>query len=164
MAPAPGGAGRAARLIRTRPIDDLLENARRWQSGFTYGGLPIRPSRRLAVLACMDARLPIFQILGLKPGEAHIVRNAGGIATDDSIRSLATSQSIGTHDVLVVHHTHCGVARLSDEELEALGATRDTDENVRITLRRIREALPKTGALRGFVYEVRTGHLRPVAV
>jgi carbonic anhydrase len=142
--------------------DDLIESARRWESDFTYGGLPIRPSRRLAVLACMDARLPIFQILGLKPGEAHIVRNAGGIATEDSIRSLATSQTIGTHDVMVVHHTHCGIARLSDEELEALGITRDIDENVRITMRRVREELPKTGSLRGFVYEVRTGRLREI--
>ena len=110
----------------------------------------------------MDARLPLFQILGLKPGEAHVVRNAGGLATDDALRSLQTSQQIGTHDVLVVHHTHCGVQRLSDEELEALGVTRDGDENVRITLRRIREELPETGTLRGFVYEVRSGHLREV--
>ena len=154
----------AQRPDTTDAIDDLLDNARRWESGFTYGGLPIRPSRRLAVLACMDARLPIFQILGLKPGEAHIVRNAGGLATDDALRSLATSQQIGTHDVAVVHHTHCGVARLSDDELEALGATRDLDENVRRTLRRIRESLPKTGMLRGFVYEVRSGHLREVEV
>ena len=127
-----------------------------------YGGLPIRPSRRLAVLACMDARLPVFQILGLKPGEAHIVRNAGGLATDDALRSLAVSQDIGTHDVAVVHHTHCGIQSMSDEELEALGVTRDADENVRITIRRIRERLPKTGRVRGYVYEVRKGHLREV--
>jgi carbonic anhydrase len=111
----------------------------------------------------MDARLPIFQILGLKPGEAHIVRNAGGVATEDAIRSLATSQQIGTHDVVVVHHTHCGIAKLSDEELAALGVTRDTEENVRITMRRVREELPKTGKLRGFIYEVRTGRLREIA-
>ena len=110
----------------------------------------------------MDARLPVFQILGLKPGEAHIIRNAGGLATDDALRSLAVSQDIGTHDVLVVHHTHCGVQNMSDEELEALGATRNVDENVGITMRRIRERLPRTGALRGFVYEVRSGHLREV--
>ena len=110
----------------------------------------------------MDARLPIFQVLGLKPGEAHIVRNAGGLATDDALRSLRTSQAIGTHDVMIVHHTHCGVQNLSDEELEALGATRDVEENVRITMKRVREALPKTGRLSGFVYEVRSGHLRDV--
>jgi len=110
----------------------------------------------------MDARLPIFQILGLKPGEAHVIRNAGGLATDDVLRSLATSQGIGTHDVIVVHHTHCGVAKLSDEELEELGATRDVDENVRRTVARVREALPRTGTLRGFVYEVRSGHLREI--
>lgn len=156
------GAARLARLIERRPIDDLIENAKRWERDFAHGGLPIRPSRRLAVLACMDARLPLFQVLGLKPGEAHIIRNAGGLATDDAIRSIATSQQIGTHDVVVVHHTHCGLQRLSDEELEALGATRDGDENVRITLRRVREQLPKTARLRGFVYEVRSGHLREV--
>lgn len=110
----------------------------------------------------MDARLPIFQVLGLKPGEAHVIRNAGGLATDDALRSLAVSQQIGTHDVAVVHHTHCGVRTMSDEELERLGATRDIEENVRITLRRVREALPRTGALRGFVYEVRSGHLREI--
>ncbi|HEV2813308.1 MAG TPA: carbonic anhydrase [Solirubrobacteraceae bacterium] len=114
------------------------------------------------MLACMDARLPVFQVLGLRTGDAHVIRNAGGLATDDALRSLATSQNIGTQDVIVVHHTDCGLSKLSDEELRALGATKDVEENVRITLRRIRRALRRTGTLRGFVYEVETGRLREV--
>jgi carbonic anhydrase len=110
----------------------------------------------------MDARLPVFQVLGLRTGDAHVVRNAGGLATDDALRSLEVSQGIGTQDVLVVHHTDCGVCKMSDEQLRALGATRDVEENVRITLRRVRRRLRATRALRGFVYEVESGRLREV--
>jgi carbonic anhydrase len=161
VAAARRDAHRAARLIERRPIEDLLENARRWEQEFSHGDLPLLPARRLAVLACMDARLPIFQVLGLQPGEAHVIRNAGGLATDDALRSLEVSRGIGTEDVLVVHHTDCGVCKMTDEQLRELGATRDVDENVRITLGRIRERLAP-GALLGFVYEVETGRLRPV--
>ena len=143
-------------------MDDLLRNAERWADGFGHGDLPILPSRRLALLACMDARVPVFQVLGLDPGEAHVIRNAGGLATGDALRSLRTSQAIGTRDVLVMHHTRCGVCDLPDEELSALGATRDVRENVRRTLQRIREELPGTGTLRGFVYDVETGRLDEV--
>ena len=111
----------------------------------------------------MDARLPVFQVLGLRPGDAHVIRNAGGLATPDALRSLEVSQGIGTEDVLVVHHTDCGVCRMSDAELQELGATRDVEENVRLTLRRVRSALPGTRTLRGFVYEVESGRLREVA-
>ena len=162
MAAAHRGAGRAAGLIERRSIDDLLENARAWERDFTHGELPLLPARRLAVLACMDARLPIFQVLGLKPGEAHVIRNAGGLATPDALRSIAVSQGIGTQDVVVVHHTDCGVCKMTDDELRDLGATRDVEENVRITLSRIRAALEETGTLRGFVYEVESGRLREV--
>ncbi len=111
----------------------------------------------------MDARLPVFQVLGLKTGDAHVIRNAGGLATEDALRSLAVSQGIGTQDVLIVHHTDCGVARMTDEQLAELGATRDIDENVRITLARVRETLGDSGAtVRGFVYEVDSGHLREI--
>ena len=110
----------------------------------------------------MDARLPVFQVLGLNPGEAHVIRNAGGLATGDALRSIEVSQGIGTQDVLVVHHTDCGVCKMTDEQLSELGATRDVAENVRITLGRIRERLPQTGTLRGFVYHVETGRLEEV--
>ncbi len=143
--------------------DDMLEVAATRAELLAAPGLSPQPRRKVAVLSCMDTRIDLFPMLGLERGDAHIVRNAGGLATDDALRSLATSQHIGTHDVMVVHHTHCGVQTMSDEELEALGATRDVDENVRLTMRRIREGLPKTGALRGFIYEVRSGRLREVA-
>jgi carbonic anhydrase len=143
-------------------MDDLIENARRWEQEFRHGDLAILPARRLAVLACMDARLPVFQVLGLAPGEAHVIRNAGGLATEDALRSLAVSQGIGTRDVLVVHHTDCGVCRMSDEELRELDATRDVDENVRITLRKLRGTLERSATVRGFVYEVESGRLREV--
>ena len=110
----------------------------------------------------MDARLPVFQVLGLNPGDAHVIRNAGGLATEDTLRSLEVSQSLGTQDVLVVHHTDCGVCKMTDAELQALAATRDVAENVRITLGRVRERLPRTGTLRGFVYHVETGHLEEI--
>ncbi len=152
-----------ARPDRTPPIDDLIDNARRWEQDFKHGELQILPARRLAVLACMDARLPVFQVLGLKTGDAHVIRNAGGLATEDALRSLAVSQGIGTQDVLIVHHTDCGVARMTDEELTELGATRDIDENVRITLAKVRETLGDSDAtVRGFVYEVDSGHLREI--
>ena len=149
-------------LIERRGIDDLLDNARGWERGFAHGDLPIRPGRRLAVLACMDARLPVFQVLGLRVGDAHVIRNAGGLATEDALRSLEISQGIGTQDVIVVHHTDCGVAKMSDADLRALGATRDIEDNVRVTLRRVRQRLGKTRTLRGFVYEVESGRLREV--
>ena len=143
-------------------MDDLIDNARAWERDFRHGDLAIVPARRLAVLACMDARLPVFQVLGLRPGDAHVVRNAGGLATEDALRSIEVSQGIGTDDVLVVHHTDCGVCKMTDAELQAMGATRDVHENVRITLGRIRDRVPHTGTLRGFVYHVETGRLEEV--
>ena len=110
----------------------------------------------------MDARLPVFQVLGLRTGDAHVIRNAGGLATDDALRSLEVSRGIGTQDVLVIHHTDCGVCKMSDEQLAELDATRDVSENVRRTLARIRDRLPETGELRGFVYDVEQGRLDEV--
>ncbi len=110
----------------------------------------------------MDARLPVFQVLGLATGDAHVIRNAGGLATEDALRSLSVSQSIGTKDVLIIHHTDCGVCRMTDEELAAVGATRDVEENVRITLAKVRDRVPGAETVRGFVYEVETGRLREV--
>jgi len=149
-------------VIERRRIEDLLDNARDWERRFAHGDLQILPARRLAVLACMDARLPVFQVLGLRPGDAHVIRNAGGLATDDALRSLEVSQGIGTEDVIVIHHTDCGVCKMSEEDLRALGATRDVEDNVRVTLRRVRARLGKTRTLRGFVYEVERGRLREI--
>jgi carbonic anhydrase len=100
--------------------------------------------------------------MGLRPGDAHVIRNAGGLATEDALRSIEVSQGIGTQDVLVVHHTDCGVCKMTDAQLEEVGATRDVTENVRITVGRIRERLPRTGTLRGFVYDVETGRLEEI--
>jgi carbonic anhydrase len=159
-------------------IDDLLENARRFAEGFGDGDLPVQPARRLAVVACMDSRIDLFRLLGLRHGEAHVIRNAGGLATDDVLRSLSLSQAIlETRDVMVIQHTGCGLH--GDEEAIAeriravtgavpggsLGAFSDVDESVHRSVRRIRESscLVPGGEVRGFVYHVEDGRLREVA-
>jgi carbonic anhydrase len=139
-----------------------------------------RPSRRLAVVACMDCRLDLLGALGLKDGEAHVLRNAGGVVTDDVIRSLAISQRrLGTREVVLVHHTDCGMEKIEDEAFaaelrEAAGvapsfaieAFEDLDEDVRESVRRVRSSpfLPHREAVRGFVYDVATHRLREVEV
>jgi carbonic anhydrase len=139
-----------------------------------------RPSRRLAIVTCMDCRLDVFGALGLKDGEAHVLRNAGGVVTDDVIRSLAISQRrLGTREVMLVHHTDCGMEKLDEEEFraelrEAAGAEPgfaiesfpDVEANVRESVLRVRRSpfLPHRDAVRGFVYDVATHRLREVAV
>jgi carbonic anhydrase len=136
------------------------------------------PSRRLAVVACMDARLNLFGLLGLREGDAHLIRNAGGVVTDDVIRSLAISQrKLGTREIVLVHHTDCGMLTFTDDqfrqELEdevgirppwAAEAFRDLDADVRQSMARVRTSpyLLHRDAVRGFVYEVETGRLREV--
>lgn len=140
--------------------------------------LPTEPSRKLAVLTCMDSRIDVFAVLGLQLGEAHVLRNAGGIVTDDVLRSLLLSQYLlGTESVMLIHHTGCGLLRFRDAELAAaverdtgvrpqmpLGAITDLDESVRTSMARIRDAgfLPHRDAVSGFVYELETGLLREV--
>jgi carbonic anhydrase len=158
-------------------IDDLLGNAERYERVFTGGGLPVRPALKLAVVACMDSRIDLFAVLGLHLGEAHIIRNAGGLVTDDVLRSLTLSQTLlGTRDIVVIQHTGCGLhgeeerlrARVVEESgVEPpwpLGAFADVDESVRAQLERLRasEGLVRGDAARGFVYEVDTGRLREV--
>jgi carbonic anhydrase len=137
-----------------------------------------RPRLGLAIVACMDARLDLFARLGLRHGDAHILRNAGGVATDDVIRSLAVSQrALGTTAVMLIHHTDCGLERLTDEDFReeltrdagvappfALHAFTDADEDVRRSIARIRSSpfLPHRDDVRGFVYDVSTGLLREV--
>ena len=158
--------------------DDLLKNNERYAEGFDSADLPSAPAKKLAVVACMDARMDVLALLGLENGDAHIIRNAGGVITDDEIRSLAISQrKLGTEEVVVIQHTGCGMLTLTDDgfkrELEEdvgvapdwdVHACDDLDESVRRAIARIKEDpfLPNKGSVRGFVYEVETGKLREV--
>jgi carbonic anhydrase len=155
----------------------LAENER-YATQFDRSGLPLAPGRKLAVLACMDARLTVEDVLGLRTGDAHIIRNAGGLASDDAIRSLVISQNLlGTEEVIVIEHTGCGMLTFKDDEVRAdlavttgadvdlpLRAFDDLDANVRAQVERIREhPWIKDVPVHGLVYEVETGRLRPVA-
>ena len=158
--------------------DDLLRNNEAYAERFGAGDLEASPAKRLAVLACMDARVIPSRILGLEEGDAHIIKNAGGVVTDDAIRSLAISQHLlGTTEVIVTQHTDCGLLKVTDEELaglmeEAAGerpnwhahSFTDLEESVRDGLERIRTSpfIPNTDSVRGFVYDVATGRLAEV--
>jgi carbonic anhydrase len=159
--------------------DQLLDNASRYASDFDKGHLPLPPGRKVAVLACMDARLDPARVLGLEEGDAHVIRNAGGVVDEDAIRSLAISQNLlGTEEIVLVHHTDCGMLTFTDEELAAkledetgerpewdAHAFGDIDADVREGIDAIRSSpfVPRTGSVRGFVYEVETGALREVS-
>ncbi|HEX8689402.1 MAG TPA: carbonic anhydrase [Solirubrobacterales bacterium] len=161
-------------------IDDLLANNRAFAEGLPNEHRDVRPSRRLAIVTCMDSRLDVFAALGLGSGEAHVLRNAGGVITDDVIRSLAVSQRrLGTREVMLIHHTDCGMQKLSDDgfraELrEATGVApsfaiesfEDVDDDVRQSLLRVRRSpfLAHRDAVRGFVYDVESHRLREVEV
>jgi carbonic anhydrase len=158
--------------------DELLSNNAAYAEGFTKGDLPMPPARKTAVVACMDARMETGVMLGLKEGDAHVIRNAGGVVTDDVIRSLAISQRLlGTREVVVIHHTDCGMLTFKDEDVArqiaedtgyrppfALCAFDDLERDVRESLARIRnsEFLLHRDQVRGFVYEVESGRLREV--
>jgi carbonic anhydrase len=158
--------------------DELLRNAEAYAASFDQGDLPLPPARKLAVLACMDARVNPYGILGLREGDAHIIRNAGGVVTDDEIRSLAISQRLlGTEEIILIHHTDCGMLTFTDDEFKrsvqddvgikpewAAEAFPDLDEDVRQSIARIQASpfIPRKDSVRGFVYEVETGRLREV--
>lgn len=158
--------------------DELLENNAHYAEGFDKGELPIPPSKQVAVIACMDARLHVSKILGLSEGEAHIIRNAGGVVTDDAIRSLAISQRLlGTREIILIHHTGCGMLTFEDDEFRrqieqetgvrpewAAEAFSDLEADVRQNIARIRMSpfVAHKDSVRGFVYEVETGRLREV--
>ena len=160
--------------------DDLLEANRRYGETFPYAGLATEPARHLVVVCCMDSRIDVFDAMGLRLGDAHILRNAGGIVTEDVVRSLVISQHLlGTRSIAVVHHTKCGAQRFTDADLSAaihertgytppfaLGAFSDLDESVRESLRKLQGSayLLETSDIRGFVYDVDTGLLREVEV
>ena len=158
--------------------DELLANNAEYAENFDKGGLPLPPSKKVAVVACMDARVMPALLLGLKEGEAHVIRNAGGVVTDDEIRSLAISQRLlGTEEIILIHHTDCGMLTFTDDAFKrsiqdetgimpewVAEAFDDLDEDVRQSLARIRASpfIPKRDAVRGFVYDVHTGRLREV--
>ena len=157
--------------------DELLANAEAYAASFDKGDLPLPPARKIAVLACMDARLNPYAMLGLEEGDAHIIRNAGGVVTDDEIRSLAISQRLlGTEEIVLIHHTDCGMLTFTDDEFKhaiqddvgikpewAVETFADLDEDVRQSIARIRRSpfIPHKN-VRGFVYDVHTGALREV--
>ena len=161
-------------------IDDLLANNRSFADSLAERHLDVRPSRQLAIVTCMDSRLDVFAALGLGDGEAHVLRNAGGVITDDVIRSLAVSQRrLGTRDVMLIHHTDCGLETISDDgfrdELrEATGVApafaiesfKDVDADVRQSVLRVRRStfIPHRESVRGFVYDVDTHRLREIEV
>ena len=158
--------------------DELLANAARYAASFDKGDLPLPPARKVAVVACMDARLNPYGVLGLTEGDAHVIRNAGGVITADQLRSLAISQRLlGTEEIILIHHTDCGMLTFTDDEFKrsiqddtgvkpewAAESFPDLDEDVRQSLARIRASpfIPKKDSVRGFVYDVATGGLREV--
>jgi carbonic anhydrase len=158
--------------------DELLAHNDSYAASFTKGGLPMPPGKRVAVVACMDARLDPARVLGLEEGDAHVIRNAGGVVTDDAIRSLTISQRLlGTEEIILIHHSDCGMLTFTDEEEKAaiadetgirppfaLEAFADVDADIRQSIRRIKASpfVPKTDQVRGFVYEVETGRLREI--
>jgi len=159
-------------------IDDLLQNAASYADTFDKADLALPPARRIAIVACMDARLNPHALLGLEEGDAHVIRNAGGVITDDEIRSLAISQRLlGTEEIMLIHHTDCGMLTFTDDELRrqiqdetgvkpswAAEAFDDLEEDVRQSIARIEASpfIPRKDKIRGFVYEVETGRVREV--
>ncbi|MFB7476767.1 beta-class carbonic anhydrase [Kitasatospora sp. NPDC056184] len=159
--------------------DHYLRNNAGYAAAFD-GPLPLPPARRTAVLACMDARLNVYGALGLAEGDSHVIRNAGGVATDDAIRSLAISQRLlGTQEIILVHHTDCGMLTFGDDAFResireetgvkppwAAEAFADVEADVRQSAARIRTSpfVPHTGAVRGFVFDVATGLLKEVVL
>jgi carbonic anhydrase len=159
--------------------DELLANNDAYAESFDQADLPLPPAKKLAVVACMDARLNVYKILGLDDGDAHVIRNAGGVVSDDAIRSLAISQRLlGTEEIVLIHHTDCGMLTFHDDEFKrsiqketgikpewAAESFDDLDEDVRQSIARIKSSpfIPHTDAVRGFVYDVKTGRLREVA-
>jgi carbonic anhydrase len=158
--------------------DELLRNADRYAESFDKAELPMPPARKIAIVACMDARLNPYALLGLQEGDAHLIRNAGGVVTDDEIRSLAISQRLlGTEEIMLIHHSDCGMLTFSDDEFRrdiqretgvkpewAAESFEDVDEDVRQSVARIKLSpfIPRKERVRGFVYEVETGRLREV--
>jgi carbonic anhydrase len=158
--------------------DDLVRNAERYAANFSKADLPMPPGKQVAVVACMDARLNPYGLLGLQEGDAHVIRNAGGVVTDDVIRSLAISQRLlGTRAIILIHHTDCGMLTFSDDQVKAqieadtgirppfaLEAFPDAEQDVKQSMARIAASpfVPHKDQVRGFVYDVKSGRLNEV--
>ena len=158
--------------------DEQLKNNAEFAASFSNGDLPMPPGKRLAVVACMDARLNVYALLGLREGQAHVIRNAGGVVTEDVIRSLAISQRLlGTDEVILVHHTDCGMLTFTDDQVKAdieaetglrphfaLEAFPDLERDIRQSIARIKSSpfVPNKESVRGFVYDVTSGALQEV--
>ena len=158
--------------------DHFLANNARYAASFAKGDLPTPPARRTAIVACMDARIETGRLLGLEEGDAHVIRNAGGVVTDDVLRSLVISQRLlGTEEIILIHHTDCGMVTFRDDDIKdaieaetgirpsfALESFSDIEEDVRQSIRRIRASpfIPVKDKIRGFVYDVKTGQLNEV--
>jgi carbonic anhydrase len=156
-------------------MDELVQNSRRYAFP---GALPAAPARRVAVVACMDARVDPYALLGLREGDAHVIRNAGGVVTEDVVRSLMLSQRLlGTREIMLIHHTECGLLAMDEDAVKAqieadtglrppfrLEAFRHLDQDVEESIARIQASpfIPHTDAVRGFVYDVRSGQLREI--
>jgi carbonic anhydrase len=163
---------------RVSVTEELLANNRSYADQFSKGDLPLPPAKKIAIVACMDARLDPARVLGLEEGDAHVIRNAGGVVSDDAIRSLAISQRLlGTEEIVLIHHTDCGMLTFTDDDVKAqitketgirppfaLEAFADLDDDVRQSIGRIQASpfIPNTSAVRGFIYEVESGQLREV--
>jgi len=159
--------------------DELLAKNAEYASTFDRGDLPAPPARRVAIVTCMDARLNVYGALGLSEGDCHVIRNAGGVVTDDAIRSLAISQRLlGTEEIILIHHTSCGMLSFRDDDFRAsieqetgirppwaAEAFADLEQDVRQSIARVQASpfLPHKNSVRGFVYEVETGRLREVS-
>src|SRR6476659_9780272 len=159
--------------------DELVSNAETYAASFTLGDLPLPPAKGIAVVACMDARLNVYGLLGLNEGDAHVIRNAGGVITDDEIRSLSISQRLlGTREIVLIHHTDCGMLTFSDDQFRrqvqeetgikpewAAEAFDDLEEDVRQSIARIKASpfIPHKESVRGFVYDVKSGSLAEVS-
>ena len=160
-------------------IDELVRNADAYTESFDRGDLPLPPAKRVAVVACMDARLNPYGLLGLNEGDAHVIRNAGGVITDDEIRSLTISQRLlGTQEIMLIHHTDCGMLTFGDDDFRrqvqedtgvkpewAAEAFDDLEADVRQSIARIKASpfIPSKQNIRGFVYDVQTGRLSEVS-
>jgi carbonic anhydrase len=159
--------------------DELLANNEAYAAAFAKADLPLPPAKKVAVIACMDARLNVYGALGLAEGDAHVIRNAGGVVTDDEIRSLAISQRLlGTQEIILIHHTDCGMLTFTDDEFKnaihdetgikpawAVESFSDLETDVHQSIARIKTSpfIPRKDAIRGFIYEVETGRLREVS-